>query len=157
MDDATLICHIRPARRKARRPAEIEMLSVLAGLGSQVQTGGPLSEKGGVFGCHCLQLRWRRREPGFSGLDTLPQSIPWSLIEVNTAPVRDTTSLAGAISCSSRSDFMRKMRMRRDIVRLTDALSTSRTAAGRFVRFAVIEAGAPRSTGAVCRLTTLES
>ena len=77
VDDATLICHIRPARRKARKPAEIEMLSVLAGLGCQVQSGGPLSEKGGVFwvslpAASLEAARTRFQRLGYtSGVDTV--------------------------------------------------------------------------------------
>ncbi len=47
--EAVLICHLRPARKRARALAELEALALLDCLGAQRLTGGPLSEQGGVF------------------------------------------------------------------------------------------------------------
>ncbi|HEX5502821.1 MAG TPA: methyltransferase domain-containing protein [Thermomicrobiales bacterium] len=49
MDDALLICHLRPARRKARAVAAAEALALLRDLGPTAPPVGPLAERGGVF------------------------------------------------------------------------------------------------------------
>jgi len=47
--EALLICHVRPARRKARVVATEEALSLLYDLQAAAPAGGPLSEQGGLF------------------------------------------------------------------------------------------------------------
>ncbi len=49
MNNALLICRIRPARRKAQAVAVAEALSLLRDLHAVAQSGGPLAEQGGVF------------------------------------------------------------------------------------------------------------
>jgi SAM-dependent methyltransferase len=46
---AVLICHLRPARRKARLLAQGEALALLETFAARPLDGGPLSESGGVF------------------------------------------------------------------------------------------------------------
>lgn len=49
MSGALLICHLRPARRKARAVAVAEALALLRDLGPSAPPVGPLAERGGVF------------------------------------------------------------------------------------------------------------
>src|SRR5205809_767326 len=44
-----LICYLRPARRKARTVASMEVLNLLHDLHPTAPPGGPLSEEGGLF------------------------------------------------------------------------------------------------------------
>ncbi len=46
---ALLICHLHPARRKARAVAAAEALGLLHDLGASAPAGGPLAERGGLF------------------------------------------------------------------------------------------------------------
>lgn len=48
-EEAVLIFHLRPARNKARRAATMEALSLLRDLDPVALTGGPMSERGGLF------------------------------------------------------------------------------------------------------------
>src|SRR5579883_1404728 len=43
-----LICHLRPARRRARQVALVELLCLLEDLGAEALPGGPFAERGGV-------------------------------------------------------------------------------------------------------------
>lgn len=49
INDALLICYLRPARRKARQVATLEALSLLRDLHAAAPPGGPASEQGGLF------------------------------------------------------------------------------------------------------------
>ena len=49
VNEALLICHLRPARRKARAVAAAEALALLRDLGPSAPPVGPLAERGGVF------------------------------------------------------------------------------------------------------------
>lgn len=62
-----LICHLRPARRKARHAAVAEALGLLRDLDPVALAGGPLAERGGLF--------WLALPPGAlpSALARLPR------------------------------------------------------------------------------------
>jgi len=47
---SVLICHLRPARRRARFLAQREALALLETFAARALEGGPLSESGGVYG-----------------------------------------------------------------------------------------------------------
>ena len=49
MSQFMLICYLRPARRKARTVASMEVLNLLHDLHPTAPPGGPLSEEGGLF------------------------------------------------------------------------------------------------------------
>ncbi len=49
MNEAVLICRVRPARRRALATAQAEAVSLLSDLGAETLSGGPLSEQGGVY------------------------------------------------------------------------------------------------------------
>lgn len=49
---SVLVCHLRPARRRARHVAVTEALCLLGDLQPVALAGGPLSEQGGVFWLH---------------------------------------------------------------------------------------------------------
>ncbi len=49
MTEVLLICHLHPARRKARAAATAEALCLLHDLGATAPGGGPLAERGGLF------------------------------------------------------------------------------------------------------------
>ncbi len=85
-----LIFRRRPARRKARKAAQIEAVSLLRDLGAQPEAGGPLSEQKGIFWLSLPvdsvpqaveRLPWLGYSDRVDGLEALPtktsDSVKW--------------------------------------------------------------------------------